>query len=414
MSTFTDVVPSTHKRERSASLGFEKAAHTTDFRQDPQTSTRGQCKLRRDFGLPPSCHMVKTYELIFVAFSKLGYPIYEKNYTFAHDIKELLYTSLNYGLARTVFADQTGSLKDTIRAHFKDNANIDETIIVDFIAKINFLQEFNIIVSEYTADELDYHLERATNENFEEIWSKMQTGKEYFILFSGNEERRMHAVHYFICGKSESEDTVKIYSAWGSDRVQNAFKSMQLNKEMFRAFVSSINRHQPGQCNQDFHKFLMDTMLRPENERYGMGTIETANLAESSTAYQLAKENIEEDIACICGGNLGLYRVPAYHDKGHSYLDTLTEVIKIGINAGLFVNAPQESASSTPSQNEKGGARKTRKHKISRRIRRYNRGKTIKRRRTNKRTAIKVQTKRIIKRKKPKSTKLLRHHIVKK
>jgi hypothetical protein len=331
-------------RELTASQAFDIAQHGSEFREYSKASTRSHCKMRRDFGMPPSCHMVKTYQLIFVALSNLGYAMNEKNYALSHDIKELLYTSLSYGLSRPVFTNQHGNLESTIRAHFGDNAETDA-----FIAKIKFLQEFNIIVCERPEGYLQHHLEHVTHSNFEHIWSKLHRGKEYFILFSGNDDRGMHAFHYFICGQSESEGAVKIYSAWGSDRVQNAFKSMTLNKEMFLRFVSSINAHQPGNPNPEFRDFLMATMLRPENERYQLGTISTAKLTERTPAYQTATRNIEQDIQSICAGKLGMYRVPALNDKRRSYLDTLTEVIRFGIDGGLFVNAPKRRAASSAS-----------------------------------------------------------------
>jgi hypothetical protein len=62
----------------------------------------------------------------------------------------------------------------------------------------------------------------------------------------------------------------------------------------------------------------------------------------------------------------------------------------------------------------RGGAR-PRKNKITRRLRRHSRGKTMKKHRNNKRRTNKVNTKRMVKRKKSKTTKIARRRdIVKK
>lgn len=462
MSSLITRLQKKHERDTaglSATQDVEETFHT-DLRRGHSTETRSQCKFRRDFGILPSCHIVKTYELIFFAIDALGYAINDTIHTFVHDIMELFYARLKDGLSIQIFNGQFGSLENTIRSHF--SGYDDQSKVEDFIAKIKFLQEFAMRTGEENMEEINALLERVTNRNFEDTWRKINAGKEYFILFTDYGTPNTYAVHYFICGHSVSEDAVKIYSAWGSSRVQNAFKSMQISKKDFYDFVESINRNDPLY----FRDFLMKTMLRPENERFGLGTVGIIqDPSKRAAAYAEAERNIQFTIKEITAGgeaNISLFRVPAYNDRKGTYLQTIIEVLGFGINNNLFKNSPrmreQVTASGAPSFTDDdivdhylsidsqfpelpegvrsnecdedpyavntdadagddtgvGGARKTRKNKITRRIRRHIRGNIMKKQHNIKRKSNKVQTQRIIKRKKPKSKKLVRHHIVKK
>jgi hypothetical protein len=439
----------------TASLVFDETHKTPEFyssRHSEQPFTRSRCEMIRNFGMTPSCHVVKTYQLIFIAMDRCGINLDEKSHQYAHSIIELLYAELSYGLSIQLLTDQSGSLLNTIQTRFESyNSKRTQYNAEEFIDALIYLQAFAVINRPERNHDFDQRLQPVTQDNIPDVWGRMQQDKEYFILFAGNPDdplERMYAAHYFICGVSESETVgarapvVKIYSAWGSENVKNAFASNNLSLKDFNKFVGSILNHRPGTNNPDLRSFLTSTMLCTENEKCGIGTVKTSDVKQGTREYIEAGSKIDAEINKLLGKKLTLVTVP-------NYLSTLTSVIEIMVKVNLLKTRPNMKQPSRAAVNydvisqsalaasklsadnseqcssdvyevgsdltvEDFDGGRPRRNKITRRLRRHIRGKTMKKYRNNKRRANKVQTQRMVKRKKTKTTKLLRRHIVKK
>lgn len=407
--------------------------------------TRRQGEKISNCGITISCNLVKTLFLIFSAMGTLGRLNADEADVIIGGINKLLYTTIDLSLLRVDGNNQAvqGSLYSQIRERLGDGTD-------DFIRRLEFLQEFTKInipqPKEYFVSKglqpvsLSEHGSPNNFDGEDGIGEKILDGKEYFILCSFNTTTGLlNAEHYFICGKSESESAsssspvVKIYSAWSSDNVKNTYSTTQVSYNDFRNFAKAIETQkpgqEPGQEPRGFRAFLMATMLNPDNEQFGTQTLKQIEGSATAQAQRAdATRRINTEIDKILQRNLLLCTVP-------NYLTILTRFISDGRNRGVFnlfgishciaTAAEGETTMGTSadaaypyepagSSEEYGGARPKR-NKITRRIRRHNRGKTMKRPRANKRRANKVQTKKIIKRKKPKSTnQSMRRHIVKK
>jgi hypothetical protein len=427
-------------------------------------STRLQDEKISNCGIINSCNIVKSLLLIYTAVGSIR-ELNDTTPKIIGDINKLLYATIDLSLLEINDGDNLavqGSL-------YYNMHNILTKLGIntkDFIDRLKFLQEFTIInipqpIELFIRKGLQpvSFGKQALGNNFDGehgIGAKMQLGKEYFILCSFNPTTGLlSAVHYFICGRSESASTAtasasasgepvtQIYSAWASDNVKNTYSTTPVSiyeddrrLPNFRDFAKSIEMQEAGTEPDGLRAFLMATMLNPDNEEFGTQTLkQIKDHATSSKQMQRlheqradAEARINLEIATITERKLVLCTVP-------NYLTTLTSFIHDGsVRAGgdisVFELFDVESCSSMsaealeidryavdePAQQSEdydGGAR-PRRNKITRRLIRHNRGKTMKRPRANKRRTNKVQTQRMVKRKKSKSIKLSRRHIVKK
>jgi hypothetical protein len=449
---------------KSPSLLFGEALFTPSARNallgpmagPKNCTTRRQIEKISNCGIINSCNIVKTLFLIFTAMGTLGQLNEDVANVMVGGINKLLYTTIDLSLLGIYGADDRAldrSLYSQMRVRLGEEGTS------KFIRMLEFLQEFTII---NVPQPMQYFLEkglqpvsfgrRAVN-NFDGedgVGEKMKTGKEYFILCSVNPTTNLlSAVHYFICGRSESasaatasasasdEPVIKIYSAWSSDNVKNTYSTPKVSISSgstssalpnFRDFAESIEMQEAGSAPDYLRKFLMATMLNPDNEQFDIQTLEQIK-DTAGTEAEKAVNRINLEIATITKRKLVLCTVP-------NYLTTLTDFIRVGISREIFnlfgidscisMSAQPSAALETDryamddtdepaeTSEEYGGRARPRKNKITRRLRRHNRGKTMKKHRNNKRRANKVQTQRMVKRKKTKTTKLLRRHIVKK
>ncbi len=405
--------------------------------------TRRQGEKISNCGITISCNLVKTLFLIFSAMGTLGRLNADEADIIIGGINKLLYTTIDLSLLIVDGNNQAvqGSLYSKIRERLGDDTD-------DFIRILEFLQEFTIInipqPKEYFVSKGLQPVslsEDGSANNFDGvdgIGEKILDGKEYFILCSFNPTTGLlNAEHYFICGKSESESAsssspvVKIYSAWSSDNVKNTYSTTQVSYKDFRSFAEAVERQELGRDPPGLREFLMATMLNPDNEQFETQTLKQIEGSTTAQAKRAdATHRINTEIDKILQRKLVLCTVP-------NYLTILTSFISDGRNRGVFnlfgishciamaaegettmeTSAAAAAADAYEPDSESGeyGGARPKRNKITRRIRRHNRGKTMKRPRANKRRANKVQTKRIIKRKKPKSTnQSMRRHIVKK